>query len=197
MHSVNKGGRCGGLEEQLKFRWQKTSFSHHLNQHEQHLDRWGWKWITGSESLFTPTAGDHEKYFFLFFYKFGKGRNTHGEELSACYLSVRKIRDKLEQNAAHTTRGKAEMKRNYFSSKAVRKHSGLYIPLGEKSPDSDTLSCLARANWVSQGLHKGKRGHKEICRNYDRARRDESQMEAGTTVTTIYSCIVSWLNVRK
>lgn len=183
------------LEEQLKFRWQKSSFSHHLNQREQHLDRWGWKWITGPESLLTPTARDQEKSGFIFS-KFGKGGNTLDEELSGCYLSVTEIKDKLEQNAAHTTRGRAEMKRNYFSSKDVRQHSGLYVPLGKKSPYSDTLSCLPRANRVSQGLLKGRRGHKEICRNYDRAQRDESQMEAGTTVTAIYSCIVSRLNVR-
>lgn len=67
----------------------------------------------------------------------------------------------------------------------------------EKIPNSDTLLCLVRANWVSQGLCKGRRGRKEICRNYDRTQRDESQTKAGTAVTTTDSCIVSWLNVRK
>lgn len=49
-------------------------------------------------------------------YKIGKGRNKLSEKLSGCYLSVREIKDKLEQNAARMTRGRTEMNRNYFIS---------------------------------------------------------------------------------
>lgn len=49
-------------------------------------------------------------------YKIGKGRNKLSEELSGCYLSIREIKDKLEQNAACLTRGRTEMNRNYFFS---------------------------------------------------------------------------------
>lgn len=48
------------LDEQLEFRWQKTSFRHNLNQHAQNLDRWRWKRITRPQSFLTSTALDQE-----------------------------------------------------------------------------------------------------------------------------------------